>query len=179
MRIEHHPIGVWVREDGCVYLPQSGKNPPHWTFGGDNGRGYLRVRINGKRYLVHRLVAEAYFGEIPNGMEIDHSDRNRRNNALTNLRIVSRTDNNRNTSKNDRVDARGGTHWYEDKKQFYREYYTKNHEKALARQKELDASRRNTHKCVRFSDGKKRYIPNEQATELLKLPVKERIYDKV
>ena len=32
MRIERHPrLNVWVREDGCIHLPQSGRNPAHWT----------------------------------------------------------------------------------------------------------------------------------------------------
>ena len=162
MRIEHHPIGVWVREDGCVYLPKSGVHPAHWTFGNKCGRGYMNVQFNGKKYLVHRLLAEAYFGEMmPNGMEIDHSDRDRSNNALDNIRIITHSQNQRNTCAHDRVDARGGTHYYEDAKQY---------------KKEWDARRRKTHKNVRFSDGKCRPIPYEQAAELLKLPVKERVY---
>lgn len=162
MRIERHPIGVWVREDGCVYLPQSGKNPAHWTYGSKSPKGYLYVQVNGKKYSVHRLVAATYFGEIPNGMEIDHIGRDRSNNALHNLRIVTSRINHRNTSTHDRIDYRGGTHTYEDMKQYRKEWHTKYFK---------------THKNVRFSDGKCRPIPNEQAAELLKIPVKERVYE--
>lgn len=164
MRIERHPSGVWVREDGCVYLPQSGKNPAHWTFGNECGRGYMYIQFNGKKYLVHRLVAEAFIGPIPDGMEIDHISRNREDNAVNNIRIVTSSINHRNTSTHDRIDARGGTHWYDNEKQYRKEWHTKYFK---------------THKNVRFSDGKCRPIPNEQALELLKLPVKERIYDKI
>lgn len=50
--------------------------------------------------LLHRLVYEAYKGEIPEGMEIDHIDRNKRNNNPDNLRVVTRSENllNRNTN---------------------------------------------------------------------------------
>lgn len=162
MRIEHHPkLNVWVREDGCIYLPKSGKNPAHWTFGGKCGRGYLIVQVNGKKYGVHRLVAETYLRDIPYGHQVDHIDRDRCNNALDNLRIVTSGQNHRNTSTHDRVEARGGTHYYADKKQYKKEWHTRYFK---------------THKNVRFSDGKCRPIPNEQAIELLKLPVKERLW---
>ena len=163
MRIEHHPkLNVWVREDGCVYLPQSGKHPAHWTFGSKNTRGYLMVQIKGKDYKVHRLVAECYIPNPENKKEIDHINRNKLDNRVENLRWVTRSENNRNRSVNDRVDARGGTHSYED----YRRYH-----------RELNARYNQTHRQVWFSDGKKRWFPIGQATELLKLPVKDRVYE--
>jgi hypothetical protein len=122
----------------------------------------MNVQFNGKKYLVHRLVAEAYFGEIPDGMEIDHLNRIPQDNAINNIRIVTSSINHRNTSTHDRVDARGGMHYYEDAKQYKKEWHTKYFK---------------THKNVRFSDGKCRPIPKEQATELLKIPVKERAWE--
>jgi len=166
MRIEHHPIGVWVREDGCVYLPQSGKNPAHWTFGWKEKTGYLRVRFNGKNYRVHRLVAETFIPNPENLHEVDHKDRCPVHNNFENLRWTTPSQNCRNRSDNDRVDARGGTHKYEDVRQYWKEYW-----------KERGSLRNKTHKCVLLSDGKKRWVPKEQATELLKIPVKERVYE--
>lgn len=62
----------------------------------DNGSGYLTVHIrkNGKRYVkyVHRLVAEAFIGDITN-CDINHKDFNRKNNELSNLEITTRKDN--------------------------------------------------------------------------------------
>lgn len=159
----HPTVGILVRSNGEVFVPANGKNKAHWTFGSKNNRGYMVVSINGKKYKVHRLVLEAFVGPCPEGFECDHSDRDRHNNALTNLRWCSPTDNNRNTAQNDRVAARGGTHKYEDVKQYDRE--------RMARYCK-------THKHVCFSDGKQRYIPNAEALLLLALPVSQRIYTK-
>lgn len=60
-------------------------------------RGYRRVTLckNGitKRYLVHRLVYETFVGEIPEGMQVNHRDEKPNNNKLTNIEVVSITDN--------------------------------------------------------------------------------------
>ena len=159
----HPTVGVLVRSNGEVFVPANGTKKAHWTFGCKNGRGYLTVQINGKAYLVHRLVAEAFIGPIPDGCQIDHINRNRQDNRCENLRIITPSGNNRNTRANDRVDARGGTHKYEDAKRYY---------------KEQGAKRNKTHKNVRFSDGKQRYVPNAEALLLLALPVSKRIYTK-
>ena len=67
--------------------------------------GYCRVQLNkdGKRKscLIHRLVYEAFIGMIPKSKEIDHIDRIRDNNSVSNLRVVSHKENmnNPNTRK--------------------------------------------------------------------------------
>lgn len=59
--------------------------------------GYLRVCLykNGKRKLlrVHRLVYEAFVGDIPDGMTINHKDENKENNCLENLELLTVKDN--------------------------------------------------------------------------------------
>ena len=67
--------------------------------------GYYRVPLmrNGKsRYeRVSRLVALAFIGEAPEGKtQIDHIDRNRKNDCVENLRWVSSKENNRNRCNN-------------------------------------------------------------------------------
>lgn len=42
---------------------------------------------------VHRIVWETFNGEIPEGMQIDHIDNNRQNNALFNLQLVTPKEN--------------------------------------------------------------------------------------
>lgn len=42
---------------------------------------------------VHQIVAHAYLGSPPVGMEIDHIDRDSRNNHIDNLRYVTKTKN--------------------------------------------------------------------------------------
>lgn len=56
--------------------------------------GYAKVSLcrNAKRkeYLVHRLVALAFIGEIPAGKEVCHFDGDKLNNSVANLRIDDR-----------------------------------------------------------------------------------------
>jgi hypothetical protein len=44
------------------------------------------------------MIWEAFNGPIPDGMEIDHKDRNPSNNKLSNLRLATREQNARNNS---------------------------------------------------------------------------------
>lgn len=56
--------------------------------------GHLRVEINGKHYLVHRMVFEAWSGEkLNNEKVIDHIDANPGNNNILNLRQVTQKEN--------------------------------------------------------------------------------------
>ena len=59
--------------------------------------GYYRMRFtyNRKQYivLVHRVVYMFFRGEIPDGMQINHKDGNKGNNALSNLEMVTPREN--------------------------------------------------------------------------------------
>jgi HNH endonuclease len=61
-----------------------------------HSKGYLLVRVDGVRFLAHRLAWLLAHGEWPRG-EIDHTDGEPSNNRITNLRVVTRTQNNINT----------------------------------------------------------------------------------
>ena len=65
-----------------------------------NKSGYVRVRLNGKHFFKHRIIAYAFLGlDINNSKQlIDHIDRNTFNNCLNNLRIVSQQENLFNTN---------------------------------------------------------------------------------
>lgn len=60
--------------------------------------GYLIIKIKGKQIKAHRLAWFLYYGNFPNN-ELDHINRNRTDNRITNLREVSRKENLENTTK--------------------------------------------------------------------------------
>ena len=60
--------------------------------------GYIRFTFEGHQYMAHRLAWLYVHGEFPK-QEIDHIDGNRSNNAITNLRLSSRKENNQNRHK--------------------------------------------------------------------------------
>lgn len=54
---------------------------------------YRYITIDGVNYLEHRVIWVMVHGSIPLGKEIDHIDRDRYNNKLENLRLVTRREN--------------------------------------------------------------------------------------
>lgn len=58
--------------------------------------GYRKVGFKYKTYLVHRIIWEMHFGNIPKDKIIDHIDGNKLNNKIENLRLVTRSQNSRN-----------------------------------------------------------------------------------
>ena len=64
--------------------------------------GYFRVRLinNGESSckLIHRLIADEFIPNPENKRCIDHVDRNRTNNNISNLRWATHSENNQNSS---------------------------------------------------------------------------------
>jgi len=63
------------------------------------GTGYYQVKLNGKQYYLHRLLAEAFIPNPEGKPEVDHIDGDRQNNCLSNLRWCTRAENQRNVGK--------------------------------------------------------------------------------
>lgn len=63
-----------------------------------NTAGYLRVSIDKHYYRLHRVIWKMMTGEDPQGL-IDHKDRNRTNNAWSNLRLASSAQNQANSTR--------------------------------------------------------------------------------
>lgn len=51
--------------------------------------GYLELTIRGVHYKVHRLIYEAIIGKIPSSLEVDHINRDRADNDISNIRLCS------------------------------------------------------------------------------------------
>ena len=67
----------------------------------ENQGGYLWTSLALKDHTklsgrLNRLVYSNVYGEIPKGYEIDHIDRDRKNNFPNNLRLVTKKENNQN-----------------------------------------------------------------------------------
>lgn len=69
------------------------------TTGG--GYRYFQLQRMGKRtnYLVHHLVAKVFIGDRPDGLVIDHIDRNPLNNCVENLRYCTQRENTHNSCR--------------------------------------------------------------------------------
>jgi hypothetical protein len=56
------------------------------------GTGYYLIKLD-KLRLIHRVVAETFLGEISDGYEVNHIDEDKSNNNLSNLELVTRSEN--------------------------------------------------------------------------------------
>ena len=68
------------------------------NLGSVSNTGYLRISVcnnlHKKHYFVHRFIAEVFIGKIPTGYVIDHINGNKLDNRVSNLRIVTQSQNN-------------------------------------------------------------------------------------
>lgn len=83
---------VYVSDDGELFSERVGKCKLEYLNNGyarwSTNRNHKKIRI-----LVHRLVWETFNGKIPEDMEIDHINRCKTDNKLSNLRCVSHIQN--------------------------------------------------------------------------------------
>ena len=84
-----------------------------------HSRGYMHVRISGVGYKSHRLSWLFVYGYFPEN-EVDHIDRIRHHNWISNLREASRSCNARNTG-NPATNTSGvkGVYWHKSRNKWY------------------------------------------------------------
>ena len=117
----------YVDELGNVYRYDSLKKEIIKCKLSNGPKGYLIVgTANNNHARVHRMIAEAFLGEIPNGYQVDHINRIRTDNRIENIRIVTTFENQRNRSNNCEFGKKYIAHYgysaTENIKQYKREY---------------------------------------------------------
>ena len=91
-RIPNTPEYYFAGEDGHIYSKYSGVLKRLKSGKSSNGKGYLQVNIKGSK-LVHRLVYQAFTGNIPIGKVISHKDGDMYNNIPSNLLCETQKEN--------------------------------------------------------------------------------------
>ena len=71
----------------------------------NRGRMVVGLTKNGKHklYFVSRLIYSAFYGAIPNGMQVNHIDENLGNNSIWNLNLMTPSENVNWGTRNERV----------------------------------------------------------------------------
>lgn len=90
--------------------PKEGKVWSNTTnkFIGSNNDGYLNCTLfndNGVRWnsKIHRVIYTACYGEIPEGLEVNHIDENPNNNSIFNLNLMTPKENSNWGTRNKRI----------------------------------------------------------------------------
>ena len=77
-----------------------------------DGDGYLRIKLQSRRYKAHRLAWLHFHGVWPKD-QLDHINRNRSDNRIANLREATNKQNQQNTGKrSDNKSGHPGVSWY-------------------------------------------------------------------
>lgn len=98
-KIELKPVkgleGIFCDSSGKIFSRRSGHFKILKTKINKGGYECLSTTGDGSRIdkYVHRIVAEAFIGEIKDGYQINHKDLNKLNNRVENLEIVSPKEN--------------------------------------------------------------------------------------
>ena len=120
--VKHPTLDVLCREDGAIFKRKRDGKSFAYTYGTRSSSGYLHIQYKGKYYQVHRLIAEAFLPNIDNKPEVDHINRIKTDNQVSNLRWVTREENLRNRDDADHCIKIHGVRWCEDRRAYLKSH---------------------------------------------------------
>lgn len=89
---ECSPTGLkWIKVDHCKNKVIS-LNDPAGSWDSTSRPSYYVVIFKGKKYKAHRVIWYLHTGSDPCNDLVDHIDRDRRNNKVTNLRLLTNSE---------------------------------------------------------------------------------------
>jgi hypothetical protein len=85
--------GYLVSADGRVWSLRTNRILRHGV--NKPGYQYVTIRVDGGQQpkTLHRLVAQAFIGDVPDGSVVDHINGDRQDNRVENLRILTHSEN--------------------------------------------------------------------------------------
>jgi hypothetical protein len=112
------------REGDLFWRFKTGSQAAGNRAGNDREDGYVRIKIDRKLFMAHRLIWIYHYGPVPLDQEIDHIDGNPSNNRIENLRLASHSQNgfNMKLPRHSTTGLKGVT--YDKRKLLWRAYIT-------------------------------------------------------
>lgn len=97
-----------ANREGKIFSYVSGERKERKQSLIQNGYLGIELRIDGKRCfsVAHKVIWETFNGKIPDGMQINHINEDKRDNRLENLELVTPSENVNFGSRNKRVAAK-------------------------------------------------------------------------
>lgn len=92
--IDEDRMSYWITNEGRVFN-EEGREMKQIL----QPNGYLTVKIGGFKITVHKLVALLFLPQVEGKYTVDHIDRNKQNNHLSNLRWANQVEQARNRRK--------------------------------------------------------------------------------
>lgn len=102
---------LYYKNDLCDKKGRKTKIAKSTKAGGIHPLGYIKMRVDGKMYMAHRIIFKM-FNKDYEGATLDHINNNPSDNRIENLRLATREENNRNAVlRKDNKSGVKGVYW--------------------------------------------------------------------